>query len=340
MGGITSSIHRLAVETRIGTRTQVVLRQWTPSVWDTTADAPQFVERERHVLRGLESTDIPAPRVLAVDPTGESTGVPALLMTRVPGRKDLTPTDPKAWLRQIAGMAARIHELDVDAEPYWWKKRDVPVPPWASRPADWRAAADLVRGPAPAHEVRFAHGDYQHFNFLWQRGRLTGVVDWVVACRGPADVDVGHCRLNLAVLYSAELAAAFLPPTKPTRAGASIRIGTSDVRPRPRSVTGRRSSRSRSAAALGSTAPGCTAASTTSLRPRCEGPRRRSTRGARCTASRRGVPMCPSPSLGRSQQLVSIRRTRAATPLVHGGVPPRSDGTIPRQTAPNDRGET
>ena len=210
MGGITSSIHRLAVETRRGTRTQVVLRQWTASGWDTTDDAPQLVERERHVLVGLESTDIPAPRVLAVDPAGESTGVPALLMTRVPGRIDLTPTDPKAWVRQIAGMAARIHELDVDAKPYRWKQRDVPVPPWASRSADWRAAADLVRGPAPAHAVRFAHGDYQHFNFLWQRGRLTGVVDWVVACRGPADVDVGHCRLNLAVLYSAELAADFL----------------------------------------------------------------------------------------------------------------------------------
>ena len=67
-----------------------------------------------------------------------------------------------------------------------------------------------VRGPAPTHEVRFTHGDYQHFNFLWQRGRLTGVVDWVGACRGPADMDVGHCRLNLAVLYSAEMAADFL----------------------------------------------------------------------------------------------------------------------------------
>ena len=209
-GGITSSIHRLAVQTRGGTRTQVVLRRWTPGEWDTTEDAPQLVDREGRVLRGLESTDIPAPRLLAADPTGESTGVPSLLMTRVPGRIDLTPTDPKAWLRQIAAMAVRIHELDVDAEPYRWKQREVPVPPWTSRPADWRAAADLVRGSAPAHEVRFAHGDYQHFNVLWQRGRLMGVVDWVGACRGPADVDVGHCRLNLATLYSAELAADFL----------------------------------------------------------------------------------------------------------------------------------
>ncbi len=162
------------------------------------------------MLRGLELTDIPAPRVLAADPIGASTGVPALLMTRVRGRVDLAPADPKAWLRQISAMAVRIHALDVDAEPYEWEARDVPVPPWASRPADWRAAADVVRGPAPAHEVRFAHGDYQHFNFLWQRGRLTGVVDWVPAYRGPADADVAHCRLNLAVLYSADLAAKFL----------------------------------------------------------------------------------------------------------------------------------
>ena len=210
MGGITSSVHRLAVETRRGTRVQVVLRRWTPGTWDDTADGTQLVERERHVLSGLEATDIPAPHVLAVDPSGESTRWPALLMTRVPGRVDLTPTDSKAWLRQIAAMAVRIHELDVDAQPYSLEERDVPVPPWASVPADWRAAADVVRGPPPSHEARFAHGDYQHFNFLWRRGRLTGVVDWIGAFRGPADVDVGHCRLNLAILYSAELAADFL----------------------------------------------------------------------------------------------------------------------------------
>jgi aminoglycoside phosphotransferase (APT) family kinase protein len=209
-GGITSSMHALTVESRTGVRQQVVLRRWTPGAGDDPGDAPLFVERERHVLSRLEATDLPAPRFLAADPTGESTGVPALLMSRVAGRMDLAPVDRKAWLRQIASMAVRIHELDVDARPYRWEARTVPVPAWASKPADWRAAAKLVRGPAPHHDIRFAHGDYQHFNFLWQRGRLTGVVDWVFAFRGPADVDVGHCRLNLAVLYSAELAADFL----------------------------------------------------------------------------------------------------------------------------------
>ncbi|MCW2936210.1 MAG: hypothetical protein JWM19_7172 [Actinomycetia bacterium] len=41
---------------------------------------------------------------------------------------------------------------------------------------------------------------------LWRRGRLTGVVDWATSCTGPADFDVGHCRLNLAVLFGADWA--------------------------------------------------------------------------------------------------------------------------------------
>jgi aminoglycoside phosphotransferase (APT) family kinase protein len=209
-GGITSSMHRLAVESRRGTRTQVVLRRWAPGGEDSLADASHWFEREGHLLRALESTDIPAPRLLAVDPTGVSAGVPALLMTRVPGRMDLTPRDTKPWVGEIARMAVRIHELDLVADQESWQRREVPLPTWASRPADWRAAAAVLRGPVPAHDGRFMHGDYQHFNLLWRRGRLTGVVDWAGAGRGPADMDVGHCRLNLAVLYSAELAADFL----------------------------------------------------------------------------------------------------------------------------------
>ena len=44
---------------------------------------------------------------------------------------------------------------------------------------------------------------------LWSRERLTGVVDWVEACVGPPEIDVGHCRLNLAVLFSADVADRF-----------------------------------------------------------------------------------------------------------------------------------
>jgi len=35
-------------------------------------------------------------------------------------------------------------------------------------------------------------------------------VDWVNACRGPAGVDIGHCRVNLALLYGISAADEFL----------------------------------------------------------------------------------------------------------------------------------
>ncbi len=32
---------------------------------------------------------------------------------------------------------------------------------------------------------------------MWSRGRVTGVVDWASACRGPTGCDIAHCRANL-----------------------------------------------------------------------------------------------------------------------------------------------
>src|SRR5215207_9828717 len=43
----------------------------------------------------------------------------------------------------------------------------------------------------------------------WSPDRLTGVVDWIEACVGPPEIDVGHCRLNLTVLFSADVADRF-----------------------------------------------------------------------------------------------------------------------------------
>jgi hypothetical protein len=39
---------------------------------------------------------------------------------------------------------------------------------------------------------------------------LSSVIDWTSAQLGPAERDVGHCRLNLAVLYSVDAAERFL----------------------------------------------------------------------------------------------------------------------------------
>jgi Ser/Thr protein kinase RdoA (MazF antagonist) len=132
-------------------------------------------------------------------------------MTRVPGRVLLMPRDRERWLRQMAQMLARIHELapaGVAFEP-WLDAGKLTPPTDASSTEHLARGLCASRRPPAATRKCFIHRDFQHFNLLWSRDRLTGVVDWGGACVGPPDVDVGHCRLNLTLLFSAQVAERF-----------------------------------------------------------------------------------------------------------------------------------
>jgi aminoglycoside phosphotransferase (APT) family kinase protein len=200
-------VHRLTVE-RHGRRALYVLRRWGRGGDDDYG--VRAVPAEAAVLAALERSDIPAPRVFG-STTDVAHGGPAVLMTRMPGHVLLMPRDRERWLQQMAHTLARIHSLDIAAKPFepWLDRGRLSPPPGASRPDVWREAFALVseeRAPGP---TCFVHRDYQHFNLLWSRERLTGVIDWVEACVGPPDLDVGHCRLNLTVLFSADVADRF-----------------------------------------------------------------------------------------------------------------------------------
>ena len=210
VGGISSAMHRLAVEHPAHGRRQVVLRRWIDTN-DYLGDPVAIVERESLTLTSLEGTGIPAPQLLASSTGDDSTGgVPVVLMTRVPGHVHLAPRDHRSWLGQMASTLAAVHDLQLTlpaSPPRADSPRDVPT--WTSRPSLLRAALDVGASEPPQYEPRFTHGDYQHFNLLWSRERLTGVVDWTFSAQGPADRDVAHCRRNLAILLSADWAEEF-----------------------------------------------------------------------------------------------------------------------------------
>ena len=208
-GGLTSIVHQLTVE-RNGRRELYALRWWVPdSEWQHWI--ARAVPLETAVLTKLEGSDIPAPRVIG-STTDAAVGGPAVLMTRLPGEVHLTPRDRERWLRQMAQMLTRIHALAIDGKPFesWLDHSQLSPPLDASRADVWREAIALVAEERAPTRTSFLHRDYQHFNMLWSRERLTGVVDWIEACVGPPEVDVGHCRLNLTVLFSADMADRFL----------------------------------------------------------------------------------------------------------------------------------
>jgi aminoglycoside phosphotransferase (APT) family kinase protein len=209
-GGVTSSIHRLTVE-HVGRhrRETLVLRRWVPD-HEHVRFAVDAVASEAAILTALARSDLPAPRLLGSTTDAADAG-PAVLMTRVPGHMHLTPGDLESWLHQMAHMLARIHTLDIAAGPFapWLDRSRLAPAPDASRPELWRDAIRLVAEDRRPNHTCFLHRDYQAFNLLWSREQLTGVIDWVQASIGPPEIDVGQCRLNLALLFSADVAERF-----------------------------------------------------------------------------------------------------------------------------------
>jgi aminoglycoside phosphotransferase (APT) family kinase protein len=208
-GGITSAMHAVSLVDPKGRHHRCVLRRW---VVDHADDGPERVLHEARILTELERTVFPAPRLLDVDPDGNECGDSALLMSYLDGHVELTPKDRHDWLHQIASTLVRIHDTDIEAPAAesWLDRANLEVPEWSTRPDVWREAIALVQESPPAIVPCFVHHDYQQFNLLWRRGKLTSVVDWVWGSSGSTGIDVGHARLNLSVLYSSELAQEFL----------------------------------------------------------------------------------------------------------------------------------
>jgi aminoglycoside phosphotransferase (APT) family kinase protein len=207
-----AAMHAVDVDDADGERHELVLRRWARA--DQPPD-PGVVENEAAALSILASVSEPrAPRLVAADPTGSCAGVPAVVMTRLPGRDELAPPDVDAFLDGMVSTLHAIHGLKLapgaldDYRP-WGLGAFADPPPWSRRPEVWRRAFDIARNPVPEYPAVLCHRDFHPGNVLWHDARVTGVIDWTHACRGPAAADVAHCRLNLALLFGAEVADAF-----------------------------------------------------------------------------------------------------------------------------------
>ena len=208
-GGSTSSIHALRVARGGGVET-VVLRRYV--VQQVVDEEPDTAEREARVLRLLDRCAVPTPALLGVDPVGDEAGVPAVLMTAVPGRLDWTPADIDPWIGRLADVLPLIHSTPghgaaqefTPYEPASWSP-----PPWLRRPVLWERAVELFHGPRLDPDRAFIHRDYHPGNVLWRRGRVTGVVDWQAASVGPRSADVFCCRGNLLSRFGIEVADRF-----------------------------------------------------------------------------------------------------------------------------------
>ncbi|WP_198953231.1 phosphotransferase family protein [Kitasatospora sp. CB01950] len=191
-GGAHAATHLL--RTRQPER-DLVLRRFPPG--DRAAAS------EARVLAALDGLDGRAPRLVDVDADGHRFGRPAVLITRLPGRADITPARPDHAAAELGRALARLH-----AVPLAGLRDGMTAGSAATGPAAPVLAAHL-RQLASQPEV-LTHFDYWSGNVLWQDGHLTGIVDWSGAARAPRGFDVSWCRLDLALLHGTAVADAFL----------------------------------------------------------------------------------------------------------------------------------
>lgn len=211
-GGISSLVHRITLQIN-GELKPVVLRQFDNAQW--VREQPDLVAREAESLRRASlAVGVNTPKIVAFDETGSRCGMPAVLMSELEGKVVLEPPDLSRWLNGMAKALSRIHQVEPIDFPWtfapYCDASTLDTSSWSKFPGKWRAAADFVLSSRPETAMRFIHRDYHPANVLWNEGEVSGVVDWVNGCIGPAGIDVGHCRVNLAQLYGVQAADEFL----------------------------------------------------------------------------------------------------------------------------------
>ncbi|MEU5924374.1 aminoglycoside phosphotransferase family protein [Streptomyces antimycoticus] len=205
-GGITADMRRLTIGTRDGDTRHLVLRTFV-----NMEHAEDWLNREAGALTLLTGTGVPAPGLVAVDPTAAQCEYPSLLMTHLAGRTVLDDEGLETRVPRLARQLVAIHAVRPAVRPREYvalTTADTVVTPKGADAAAWAAAIDVIRKPAPPYEGRFLHRDFQPGNVLFDvepsrpaSARITGVVDWAGASWGPADLDVAHCSTNLALLH-------------------------------------------------------------------------------------------------------------------------------------------
>ncbi|WEK54440.1 MAG: aminoglycoside phosphotransferase family protein [Candidatus Cohnella colombiensis] len=211
-GGVSSLVHGVSLRVN-DEQINIVLRQFDNPEW--VQRQPDLVIQEAESLhRAFRAVGVQTPRMIAFDETGSKCGTPAILMSRLDGEVVLEPVNVSRWLEGMAQSLTQIHAVDIEEFPWTFAPYNdassLDTSSW-SRVADkWKIAADFVTKHRPPYTERFIHRDFHPANVLWHEGKVSGVVDWVNGCIGPAGIDVGHCRVNLALLYQIQTADQFL----------------------------------------------------------------------------------------------------------------------------------
>lgn len=207
-GGISASVHALALREPTGNTLELILKRYIPS------DPIPSLEWARLVFASRVS--FPVPAAVAFDPAGGWFGLPALVMSRLPGSANYAVYHLDTWARELAACLAAIHATPLPAilppliaEPHPWLTWT--PGPIADRRTDAVARAVLDFQPTAAGLPQvYSHRDFHPQNVLWDGDTATGILDWASSGLAPRGLDVATCRMACAIYPGGDAPDAFL----------------------------------------------------------------------------------------------------------------------------------
>lgn len=190
-----------------------VLRKKPPGQLLKSAHA---VDREYRVMRALEHTDVPVPKMVLLCEDDSVIGTDFFLMEHVPGRVAVDPRLPtftpenrrKVYTHFIEVLAA-IHRVDLEAVGLTDYGRagnyyERQISRWtkqykASETKHLEAMENLVewlpKNIPDTDQTTLVHGDYRIGNCIIHptEPRIVAVLDWELSTTGHPLADVGYC---------------------------------------------------------------------------------------------------------------------------------------------------
>jgi aminoglycoside phosphotransferase (APT) family kinase protein len=210
-----------AFDLEVGATTQrLVLRRYpSAAFW------PSVLSTMLRFLALLENAGIRAPRAVWSDVDGRLAGQPVVVLTRLRGRSLGAPADPISWSTQLGAELANIHAVGLGREDLAHLPPALEVAPSLMErvrdPAERLLQHPLATSVLPRLEAlyedsigasrpTFTHGDYWPGQAIWWRGQLQGIVDWDFPRFDDPGIDLGYCRMDIALLAGVTAPATFL----------------------------------------------------------------------------------------------------------------------------------
>jgi aminoglycoside phosphotransferase (APT) family kinase protein len=191
-----------------------VLRKKPPGTLLPSAHA---VDREFHVMRALQASDVPVPRVCALCTDASVIGTAFFVMAYVEGRifwdhslPDVAPAERAPIFDEMNRVMAALHRMDYAAagladygRPGNYLQRQIAR--WSAQyrasetsriEAMERLIAWLPENIPPGEETALVHGDYHLNNLIFHPAepRVLAVLDWELSTLGHPLVDFAyHC---------------------------------------------------------------------------------------------------------------------------------------------------